>query len=271
MSDRKWMHDRPNAGRAGAGHGASRSRDSRGPAQDPSRRPASDEEVEIIDVEAADEAGVPLGDDAPRVEVEEDESGRIESASERELRTALEQARERAQAAEKRGSELREQLVRTAADFDNFRKRMERDRVEERKQAAASLVKSLLPVADSFGRALAQAEATAADNPAIAGFLEGAKLIETQLFDILKAAGLEAVDATGTFDPNVHEALMQEPSTERPHMSILQVFEPGYRFGGRLLRPARVKVAWNPEGAASASVRADDGDATSSAGEGSED
>ena len=81
----------------------------------------------------------------------------------------------------------------------------------------------------------------------MAGFLEGVRLIETQFFDILRAAGLEPVDSEGAFDPAVHEALMQEPSADAPHLSILEVFERGYLFGGRLLRPARVKVAHNPD------------------------
>ena len=97
---------------------------------------------------------------------------------------------------------------------------------------------------------VAQGDKAAADDQVLAGFVEGVRLIETQFFDILTAAGLEPVDAAGAFDPAVHEALMQEPSEEAPHLSILEVFERGYLFGGRLLRPARVKVAHNPGGPA---------------------
>lgn len=149
-----------------------------------------------------------------------------------------------------RANELREQLMRTAADFDNFRKRTERDRIEERKQAAAGLVRNLLPVLDAVGRALQSAQ-QGHEKTDLQGFIDGVHMIEAQLFEVLKAAGLERVDTTGGFDPVVHEALMQQPSEEHPHLAIIDVFEPGYRLGGKLLRPARVKVAHNPDAAAS--------------------
>jgi molecular chaperone GrpE len=197
------------------------------------RPPADGEDIEILEVSAADEAGVPL--EAP--------SSTGASADAERLRAQV--------------GELREQLLRTAADFDNFRKRTERDRIEERKQAAAGVVRGLLPVLDSFSRALSQADALK-DTPALAGFVDGVKLIESQLFDILKAAGLEAIETEGRFDPIHHEALMQEPSPTVPHLSILEVYEPGYRLGGRLLRPARVKVAYNPESEAGPQDASDD-------------
>ena len=158
-----------------------------------------------------------------------------------ELREDLSRERQRA-------GEAREQLIRTAADFDNFRKRTERDRVDERRQAASGLVRDLLPVLDALGRALESAGAAEA-NAELAGFVAGVRMIETQFKDALRQAGLERVDTAGTFDPLYHEALMQEPCDDKPHLSILQVFEEGYRLGGRLLRPARVKVAHNPDGA----------------------
>lgn len=158
-----------------------------------------------------------------------------------------------------RTAELKDALMRTAADFDNFRKRMERDRVEERKQAAAGLVKNLLPVLDAVGRALGSASA-APSSPELAGFIEGIRMVESQLLETLRQAGLEPVPTDGTFDPVHHEALMQEANESVPHMTILSVFEPGYRLGGRLLRPARVKVAYNPGGVAEGAARGSSGE-----------
>ncbi len=198
------------------------------------RRPESpagrgEDDIEILGVSAADEAGVPLE--------EADVAGPAGADAGLAARLRAEQ---------QQASQLREQLLRTAADFENYRKRMERDRVEERKQAAAGLVRNLVPVLDSFRRALAQAAEPTTSDTALRSFVEGVKLIHSQLLDILGSAGLEPVDTSGAFDPAVHEALMQEPSTTARHLDVLEVLEPGYRFGGRLLRPARVKVAFNP-------------------------
>ena len=202
------------------------------------------EEIEILDYEAADEAGVRLGKakppqpEEPEIDVDTDDFDVSTASSSRAASSAdLDAARAHAQ-------ELREQLLRTAADFENFRKRIERDRVEERKQATSGLLRNLLPVLDTLHRAIGQAGTS--DDAAVKAFADGMRLVESQLFDTLKAAGLEPVDTSGTFDPTVHEALMQETTTDAPHMSVLEVFEPGYRLGGRLLRPARVKVANNP-------------------------
>ena len=156
--------------------------------------------------------------------------------------------RDRAEASAKRADDLREQLLRTAADFDNYRKRLERERVEEKKHAATALVRQLLPVADSLHRALEQAKSAGPEATSLSAFIDGLCLIEAQFFDILKAAGLQVIEAKGQpFDPSLHEAMLQEPSTA-PHMTVLDVLETGYLFNGRLLRPARVKVAFNPEG-----------------------
>lgn len=217
----------------------------------------SEPEIEILGYEALNEGGGSLGNSEGDEEIElADFQAEAETPDDLavELAAAREQAeelrREKAQA-EAELATARDHLRRTAADFENYRKRIERDRVEERKQAAAGLVLKLLAVGDNFRRALEQAEPVAEEHEVLAGFVEGMRLVEGQFLDILRAAGLEPVGAEGAFDPAIHEALMQEPTTEAPHLSVLEVFEEGYRFGGRLLRPARVKVALNP-GAAEA-------------------
>jgi molecular chaperone GrpE len=224
---------------------------------------AGEPDIEVLGYEALTDAGVSLGGPDEEEAGEEHDidlsefDGPVEDRSslESELDAARDQTdelrREKVEL-ESQVAALRDQLKRTAADFENYRKRVERDRKEERKQAASGLVLELLAVTDNFRRALEQAESAAAENEVLAGFVEGVSLIETQFFDILRGAGLEPVSADGDFDPAVHEALMQEPTTEAPHLSVLEVFEPGYLFGGRLLRPARVKVALNPGGASEA-------------------
>ncbi|MEM7246147.1 MAG: nucleotide exchange factor GrpE [Acidobacteriota bacterium] len=143
--------------------------------------------------------------------------------------------------------EAKQSVVRSAADLDNFRKRVRRERGEDKKQAAASVVKDLLPVTDNFERARAQAEEAAAAGEVPESFVEGVKLIEGQLDEVLRRAGLEPVDHEGSFDPEIHDAMLSEPRDDVPDKSILQVFERGYRFNGKLLRPAKVRVASNPD------------------------
>ena len=187
-------------------------------------------------------------DDARDDDARDDDSAAADVPAEDRWAVDNARAEARASAAEKRADDLREQVLRSAADFDNLRKRLERERVEERKHAATSLVRQLLPVADSLHRALEQAQSAKEEAPGFSAFVDGLCLIESQFFDILKASGLQVIEAKGqAFDPALHEALLQEASNAE-HMTVLDVLETGYLFNGRLLRPARVKVAFNPEG-----------------------
>jgi molecular chaperone GrpE len=135
-----------------------------------------------------------------------------------------------------------ERLKRLQAEHENYRKRVERDRGEHREQANAGLVHSLLPALDSFERALAGGAAAAAGE-----FGSGVALIQRQLAEALVRAGLEPQDDLGaSFDPERHEAVSTTVEPGAAAGTILQVFERGYRFRGRLLRPARVRVAAAP-------------------------
>jgi molecular chaperone GrpE len=140
---------------------------------------------------------------------------------------------------------LIERLKRLQAEYENYRKRVERDRVGHREQANATLVLGLLPVLDSFERALRDGSGRGGDE-----FRSGVELIERQLREVLHRAGLEPLRATGqVFDPEVHEAVAATYDPNVAPGKILEVFEQGYRFRGRLLRPARVRVAAaNPAG-----------------------
>ncbi len=126
---------------------------------------------------------------------------------------------------------------RTAADFDNFRKRALREREEYVTLANERLVKELLPILDDLERAL-----VAAAEHEEAVLEEGVRLVFRSLAGLLERQGLEEIDAAGMFDPHVHEALLSQPS-EAEEGSVIDVVQKGYKLGDRVVRPARVVVA----------------------------
>jgi molecular chaperone GrpE len=141
-------------------------------------------------------------------------------------------------AAEK--TDLYDRLLRKQAEFDNFRRRSERDRSDFLQFAGMDLARELLPVLDDFERAL---KVECSD----ANYAKGVELIHQRLSDILKKMGVEPMEAAGKqFDPNVHEAVVRVPTDEVEDQTVLEEFQKGYNFKGKLLRPAMVKVAVRP-------------------------
>ena len=140
--------------------------------------------------------------------------------------------------------EQRDRYLRLAAEYDNFRKRTQKERVESGARAQADLVKQLIDSLDDLSR-FSALDPTATDS---ATLVKGVDLVEKKLRKALAASGLEMVEALDQpFDPTVHEAVATEPalSSEDDNM-VAKVYQPGYRFGGQLLRPARVVVKqWN--------------------------
>ncbi len=135
---------------------------------------------------------------------------------------------------------LRDKYLRLAAEYDNFRKRTDRERVEARDRYQAQLVEGLLDALDDLRRvADFKAASTSVD-----ALLEGVNLVERKLFKALESAGLELIDPAGQqFDPTQHEALLTGPAeSEEDDHTVGQVLQPGYSFRGLLLRPARVEV-----------------------------
>jgi molecular chaperone GrpE len=140
--------------------------------------------------------------------------------------------------------DLLQTLVQRQADFENYRKRTERDRHEEGRRGVERLIADLIPVLDGFDRAL-----NAHDDPAYDEYSTGMKLIHKQFWDALARHGLQRIDAAGKmFDPHVHQAIERAESTEHPDGLILDVFQDGYLFHGRVLRPAIVRVVVHPAG-----------------------
>lgn len=192
------------------------------------------DEKEIQEPDMTTEAEA-MGEETPRDEVREgsgaEESVADESAEESmaaevdELRSEL--------------ASLNEQHLRLAAEFDNYRKRNERDRAVLATRLQTDLVKSLLDVLDDLQR-VAQAD----DDARADAVLEGVRLVEKKFIGVLEGAGLEPIEADAApFDPEVMEALMTVPTDdpERDH-HVADVFQRGYRFRDTLVRPARVRV-----------------------------
>ena len=138
-----------------------------------------------------------------------------------------------------------EALLRTTADFDNFRKRTARERQDALKYANESLLQKLIPVMDNFDMAIAAAGE--AKDSAATSMRTGINMILSQLKNALIEAGLEEIDATGkAFDPNLHEAVSHQETTAAPEGRILQQLRKGYKLRDRLIRPATVVVAKKP-------------------------
>ena len=139
-----------------------------------------------------------------------------------------------------------DRLLRTTADFDNFKKRAAREKQDAIKFANESLLQKLVPVLDSLDMALAATQTTQ-QGQAGQSLQAGVNMIGQQLKSVLAEAGLEEVDASGkTFDPKLHEAVSQKETTEVPEGQVVQQVRKGYKLKERLLRPASVVVAKHP-------------------------
>ena len=138
----------------------------------------------------------------------------------------------------------KEQLVRATADFDNFRRRTERERIEWVTVARTTVLKRFLPITDDLERALASLPSIeSTTTPAITTMIEGFMLIQKNLLKSLHDMGVEEINATGAFNPEFHEALMQIESETEKTGTIMHVFEKGYRLGDHIIRHSKVSVA----------------------------
>ncbi len=137
-------------------------------------------------------------------------------------------------------NDLNDRMLRARAEFENARRRYDRERSEYLQFAAMDMVKDVLPVLDDFERAL---KVETADS----NYAKGVELIYSRLYETLKRLGLEPLDTTGQqFDPNIHQAVERVPTEEAEDQSVLGEFQRGYNFKGKLLRPAMVRVAVKP-------------------------
>jgi molecular chaperone GrpE len=170
----------------------------------------------------------PLDDQAPG-EASADPKGGAAAATETDTLEALRREKEA----------LQDRLLRTAAEFDNYRKRIERERRELSEYAGADILTDLLPIIDDLDRALQAPAGGDAE-----AYRRGVELIQKQMGDLLRKRGVKPIEAVGAqFDPRFHEAVMQEVSPDHREGEVMAELRRGYMLGERLLRPAVVKVA----------------------------
>lgn len=145
---------------------------------------------------------------------------------------------------EKIKSELEEKntrLMRLQADFDNYRKRVEKEKIEIIKFASVELIEKLLPVLDNFDRAIAEENKRDSKDKS---FFEGVELIQKQLIDVLKSEGLSEIDALEKdFDPNYHNAVQQLESDKHDSNKVIEVYQKGYQVKEKVIRPSMVVVS----------------------------
>lgn len=193
-----------------------------------------DDEIEILEVVGVDEDAPPGSADADPDEVvlEFDEGPPSRGVAAPPVPSPKEES-------------ARTRLVRLQADFENLRKRVERERDDHYRHATGSLVARLLPVLDNFERAMAAPAAGSNDR----SLREGLALVHRQLLDELTREGLRPIEAVGgAFDPLVHEAVEAVEATDVPENTVIEELQRGYWFHDRVIRPALVRVAVAPAG-----------------------
>lgn len=182
-------------------------------------------------------------DGPPAANVQSGDNAQERDAAATAVMDDLEALRERTAALEKERDEFRSLLQRTRADFENYQKRAQRDLHQERRYWHAGLALDLLPILDNFERAVAAAKQAGETGPLV----QGVAMIQAQVLDVLKRHGITRIEAQGQlFDPNLHQAVMQQPSADQPPDTVLQILEQGFMIHDRVLRPAKVVVSTAP-------------------------
>jgi len=173
------------------------------------------------------------------VEIVDDQTTDENSANQAEAQTEAVVSQEAFQTLEKDYEALKEKMLRLTAEYDNFRKRTQREKAADLKYKAQDLATDLVPVVDTFDRALQLKP----DENSIDSFYEGMEMVYRQLMQALSQAGVEEIETEGeTFDPNFHQAVMQVEDDQYESQAIVETLQKGYRLKDRIIRPAMVKV-----------------------------
>lgn len=140
---------------------------------------------------------------------------------------------------------LKDQRLRALAEAENIRRRAEKEKADASQYAVTKFARDMVGIADNFARALAAVPAPIRDaaDPQLKAVLDGVEATDRQLMQTLERYGVKAVDTSGKFDPNLHQAIAEVPGGDKPAGSIVDVVQSGYKIGDRLLRPAMVTVA----------------------------
>jgi molecular chaperone GrpE len=156
---------------------------------------------------------------------------------------AAEQLAQRVQQAENEREEFRDRWMRSQAEFENFRKRLQKDLDQERQYRVLGIVRDLLPVLDNLNRAI-QASKSGGD---VNQLVQGVQMVAQQFEDVLGRHSVVPIEAAGKpFDPNLHEAVSQVSTSEHPHLTVLNEVERGYQLHDRVVRPTKVVVSSAP-------------------------
>ncbi len=181
------------------------------------------------------------GPDEDLIEVR-DSGDSLDTALGEEEASALASAEEKLRSARKDLEDLKDRYLRKLAEFENHKKRSERERQEYFKIALAGFAYDFLPILDNFERALAHARPQDLESD----FGQGVAIIRKQLGELWKRYGLTPIDSSGSFDPNLHEAVATEKADAVPPNTIVEELQKGYFLNDRLIRPSFVKVAVRP-------------------------
>jgi molecular chaperone GrpE len=192
------------------------------------------------------------GPDEDLIEVR-DSGESLDTALSEEEASALETTQTKLRSARKDLEDLKDRHLRKLAEFENHKKRSERERQEYFKIALAGFAHDFLPILDNFERALAHARPQDLESD----FGQGVVIIRKQLGELWKRYGLIPIDTSGTFDPNLHEAVATEKTDAVPPNTIVEELQKGYFLNDRLIRPAFVKVAVRPGDADGSAPRPD--------------
>ncbi len=189
-----------------------------------------------------EQVGKDLENEGVTEKLEQDASGAMKEAADLDAGMSGE---EKLLAAQEEIAGYRDKVLRSAAEFDNYKKRMERDRNAAMRYAGEHILREILPVVDNLERALAQGVVTGVEaEKNLAALLEGVQLTLKSLLATLEKFEVKAIESIGQpFDPNIQEALVMEPSDEIPASHVLSEFEKGYFYKDRLLRVAKVIVS----------------------------
>lgn len=224
-------------------------------------------EAEVIEPETSDdadeqarvEAAIKAGEAAAEADIKSEADAL--RAERDELAKKLANVEGDIEAAKAEAASAADRLSRLQADWENYRRRTERDRVTERERACEGLVKDLLPAIDDLERAISHAQATAEGNEAAQQLTDGVSAVHEKVVSVLEKQGVEVIDPAGQpFDPQDHQAVGRVENADEYDETVADVYQKGYRLGGKVVRPAMVTVTY---GGAKRPAEAPEGDAES--------